>query len=111
MDVKAQFCKRLYEEMQEFRSSENNLGKNPVKEQLISLLYNVLIQSADDFSEVLLTNLVNESANILETLYENLKEHSAMDEEMDSDFEDDSEEEMDNLLNLYRKMERDEAYL
>lgn len=111
MDVKAQFCKRLYEEMQKFRSSENNLGKNPVKEQLISLLYNVLIQSADDFSEVLLTNLVNESANILETLYENLKEHSAMNEEMDSDFEDDSEEEIDNLLNLYRKMERDEAYL
>lgn len=111
MDVKAQFCKRLYEEMQEFRSSENNLDKNPVKEQLISLLYNVLIQSADDFSEVLLTNLVNESANILETLYENLKEHSAMDEERHSDFEDDSEEEMDNLLNLYRKMEKDEAYL
>ena len=111
MDIKAQFCKRLYEEMQEFRSSENNLDKNPVKEQLISLLYNVLIQSADDFSEVLLTNLVNESANILETLYENLKEHSAMDEERHSDFEDDSEEEMDNLLNLYRKMEKDEAYL
>lgn len=74
MDMKQRFCKKLYEELTAFKvstlqeSKEDILGSSYKTEVFVNL-YEILIESVDSISDVLLSNLVNQSTNILETFY------------------------------------------
>lgn len=76
MDVKERFCKKIYEELQGFqkgilkKNKEDILGSSYKNEVLVNLYY-VLLEVADELSEALLTNLVNHSVNVLESIYSN----------------------------------------
>lgn len=74
MDLKQRFCKKLYEELNAFKVSSIQGGKDDIfgqngKKEIFASLYEILLESADNFSDMLLSNLVNQSTNILESLY------------------------------------------
>lgn len=108
MKIKEQFCKKLYDELENYKRA----GQPQItscfdcgKMDIFLNIYNILISSADDFSDALLMNLVNQSTGILESVYKefesqsdtedfysNIKSHveknaeySVFDEEMDEE--------------------------
>lgn len=73
MNVRDLFIKKIYKEMQMFqRKSKTDATENSQKNEIFKALYNILLDVADDFSEKLLSELVNQGINILESLYSNL---------------------------------------
>ena len=105
MEVKERFCKKIYEELQSFqkgilRKSKEDILGNSYKNEVLVNLYYVLLEVADDFSEALLSNLVNQSVNILESLYSNFLHAAGEDvlyeelrEHVKQEFEEHSEDE------------------
>lgn len=72
MGIREQFCNKLYDELQEYKDSlkiKNSDRTGDVKVNVLSNIYDMLIMSADDFSEVLLMKLINQSTSILESIY------------------------------------------
>ena len=76
MSIAERFRKKIYEELRSYQKmcGTDRLDYTPQKEKIMTSLYEILISKADDFSDVLLNNLVNQSTNILETLYEDIRE-------------------------------------
>ena len=105
MELKERFCKKIYEELQGFQKNTMKKSKKDIldssyKNEVFVNLYYVLLGVADELSEALLFNLVNESSNILESIYNNFVSDSgedALHEELKDyvmrEFEDCEEEE------------------
>lgn len=75
MRVRELFYRKIYDELQEYRKKSQLNGSDICdsdKWEVFSNIYNILVSSADDFSDALLLKLVNQSTSILESLYENL---------------------------------------
>ena len=70
MKIKEQVFQKIYEELQDFKKMEqekDNLDYD--NQKIFSQIYESLISSKEDVSDVLLKNLVNQSTNILESIY------------------------------------------
>ena len=70
MGIKDKFIKKIYAELQQYKKlySDKESRENS-KLEICSCIYEILISSADEFSDMLLMNLVNQSTNILESIY------------------------------------------
>jgi hypothetical protein len=75
MDIRQRFCKKLYEELNEFKretmhKSKKDIFDSSYKTEVFINLYEILTESADHLSDALLYHLVNQSTSILESLYD-----------------------------------------
>lgn len=78
MGMKEQFCKKIYDELQEYKRAsdvKNADDMDGCKGEMLDAVYNILIMAADDFSEALLMKLINQSTSILESIYQKFEEH------------------------------------
>ena len=103
MELKQKFCMKIYDELQAYkkssmRDSKEEIFGNAFKTEVFVNLYEILLDSADKFSDVLLANLVNQSAGILESLYQDFLSKSPEDafyedlkEHVENEFGDESE--------------------
>lgn len=76
MTVKERFCKKVYDELTEFKrkllkESKSEILGSSYKTEVYVNLYEVLMENVDDFSDALLNNLIAQGTNILESLYIN----------------------------------------
>ena len=72
MDIKERFCQKIHEELLLYqKSNHKQSSRDNSKSEIIDKLYNILLFAADELSEALLSNLINQSVNILESLYDN----------------------------------------
>lgn len=71
MRIKDKFIKKIYIELQQYKELYGN-KEVEVNSKLKTCIYiyETLISSADEFSDMLLMNLVNQSTSILESIYE-----------------------------------------
>ncbi len=70
MGIKDKFIKKIYAELQQYKKLYGDKeSKENSKLEICSCIYEILISSADEFSDMLLMNLVNQSTNILESIY------------------------------------------
>lgn len=74
MDLKQRFCKKMYDELEEYKKismkhSKTEIPENVHKTEAFENLYEILSENADRLSESLLRNLVYQSTGILESLY------------------------------------------
>lgn len=84
MELKERFCKKIYEELQGFqksilKQSKKDILSSSYKNEVFVNLYYILLGVADELSDALLSNLLNESTNILESLYVNFISDSGED--------------------------------
>ena len=84
MELKERFCKKIYDELQGFQKSIMKKSKKDIldssyKNEVFVNLYYILLGVADELSDALLSNLLNESTNILESLYSNFISDSGED--------------------------------
>jgi hypothetical protein len=83
-DIRGRFCKKLYEELNEFKremmhKSKKDIFESSYKTEVFINLYEILTESADKFSDALLYHLVSQSTSILESLYEDFVTDSGED--------------------------------
>jgi len=112
MELKERFCKKIYDELQGFqkgimKKSKKDILNSSYKNEVFVNLYYILLGVADELSDALLSNLLNESTNILEALYSNFISDSgedALHEELKDyvmqefeDYEDDGSDWWNNL--------------
>ena len=84
MELKERFCKKIYDELQGFqknimKKSKKDILDSSYKNEVFVNLYYILLGAADELSDALLSNLLNESTNILESLYSNFISDSGED--------------------------------
>ena len=96
--VKEGFIKQIYTELQDYKDSilvqerAENVGSS-YKFEILSALYEILLEKADSISDTVLLNLLGQSTGILEIIYQDwLKKDVSFDQELsehvDSEFED-----------------------
>jgi hypothetical protein len=73
--IKERFIKKIYRELQDYKAyvmeqEADNICGEAYKIEILSTFYEILLEKADSFSDVLLLNLVNQSTSILERLYQ-----------------------------------------
>lgn len=75
MDIKERFFQKLHEDLLLYQRSvcrqSGSGNSNSNKNKIVEKLYNILLYAADELSEALLSSLIDESKNILESLYNN----------------------------------------
>lgn len=71
MGIREEFCKKLYNELQDYKRTAGNEENSSEKGklELFSVIYNILVMSADELSDALLMDLINRSSSILESIY------------------------------------------
>ena len=84
MELKERLCKKIYDELQGFqkgimKKSKKDILNSSYKNEVFVNLYYILLGVADELSDALLSNLLNESTNILEALCSNFISDSGED--------------------------------
>lgn len=95
--IKEKFVKKIYSELQEFKESVLMQEKSVIygeayKVEIFSTLYEILLEKADSISDTMLLNLLEQSAGILEMIYQDwLKKddssYQELREHVDNEFE------------------------
>lgn len=95
--IKEKFVKKIYSELQEFKESVLMQEKSLIygeayKVEIFSTLYEILLEKADSISDTMLLNLLEQSAGILEMIYQDWikkddSSYQELREHVDNEFE------------------------